>query len=388
MQKEKTAVMYGAGKIGRGFIGHLLYQSGYRIAFVDIKEDLVEALNSRGAYPLRLMQGDASTDGIVDNLIAVDGRDMEQTAEAIAGADLVATAVGANQLPSIAPFIARGLALRQGRGGAPLDILICENLKDAGPTLRGLILAHLPEESHGWFEACVGLVETSIGCIVPQQTPELQDGDPIRICGEAYDTLPADQEAFRAGIPAVRGLVPYAPFSFYVERKLYICNMSHALTAYCGDYLGLTTICQAIGEPDVREIVRAAMLSSADAIARRFQADASELNAYADELLVRYSNRRLDDTVSRVGFDVRRKLAAKDRMMGALRACLEEGTDGSRVALGIALALRFTHDSLPMPAERALTEICGIGEKEPVYAQILSMHERARAGVKLAELIE
>ena len=386
MSTEKIAVMYGAGNVGRGFIGQLLYESGYRTVFVDVNEEVVSALNRRRAYPLRILAQQTHQDLLIENVSAVHGQNVEQVADAIAGADLLATAVGANVLPHIAPAIAAGLARRHDQGGAPLDILICENLMDAGQILRGLILAHLPEPAHRWFADHVGLVETSIGRMIPLQTPQLQDGDPLRICVEAYCALPADKEGFRAGIPALRGLAPTAPFSFYVERKLYMHNMGHALAAYCGDYVGLTTVWEAVETPEIADIVRGAMLSSADALARRFGADSAELHAHAEDLLARFANRQLGDSVYRVGRDLRRKLAPKDRMVGALRACMDAGIDGARIALGIALALRFSHGDLDLPAERVLTEVCGIDEAEPVYARILAFYAQARAGASLADL--
>ncbi|NLE19318.1 MAG: mannitol-1-phosphate 5-dehydrogenase, partial [Clostridiales bacterium] len=35
------AVMYGAGNIGRGFVGALMSRAGYRVAFVDVDRELV-----------------------------------------------------------------------------------------------------------------------------------------------------------------------------------------------------------------------------------------------------------------------------------------------------------------------------------------------------------
>ncbi len=383
----KRAVLYGAGNIGRGFIGQLLFESGYQTTFIDVNDEVIRALNERRSYPVRILTNESHTDIMIKNVTALDGRDVETAAGAIAGADLMATAVGANVLPHIAPVIAKGLAQRYEAGGAPLDILICENLKDAGSALGAMLRERLPEAARAWFAESVGMVETSIGRMVPLQTPEMQGGDPLRVCVEAYASLPVDKDAFRAGVPEIRGIKPYSPFSFYVERKLYIHNMGHALAAYCGDYLGYTYIWEAVGAPEILAAVRRAMTASANALAQRYAFDAQELYAHVDDLLFRFANRQLGDTVYRVGRDLRRKLAPGDRMIGALRLCMEAGADVSGVALGIALALRFSHEALDVPAERALKDICEISADEPVYARILGLYELAREGRSMQELL-
>ena len=48
------SVHFGAGNIGRGFIGQLLHESGYDITFVDIQDDLVDALKKNGRYDVIL----------------------------------------------------------------------------------------------------------------------------------------------------------------------------------------------------------------------------------------------------------------------------------------------------------------------------------------------
>ena len=41
----KQAVMYGAGNIGRGFIGQLFFESGYETTFIDVNMQIIDRLN-------------------------------------------------------------------------------------------------------------------------------------------------------------------------------------------------------------------------------------------------------------------------------------------------------------------------------------------------------
>ena len=375
----KKALIYGAGNIGRGFIGQLFFQSGYFATFIDVNETLIDELNKRQSYPLRILEDNADRDLLIKNVKAQDARDRAAAAQHIAEADIMATAVGAEVLPLIAPVIAEGLIRRFELGALPLDILICENLKNAGSVLGGLVRNNLTENTRPWFDSNIGLVETSIGRMVPLQTPELMDGDPLRISVEAYSELPADKEAFRNGIPDIDGLKPYSPFSFYVDRKLYIHNMGHALTAYHGDVLGLEFIWQAIVNPAIKASVRRAMLSSADAIAISYGVDKADLYNHVEDLLQRFCNRKLGDTVYRVGRGIRRKLAPEDRLIGALRLCQKAGTDTGDLLRGISLALRFSHSDLDMPPDMALGGICGIDREEDAYKQIIGYYNAIAA---------
>ena len=57
----KKAVMYGAGSIGRGFIGQLFSESGYETIFIDVNEELIRNLNERGQYSIRFVKNSGSS---------------------------------------------------------------------------------------------------------------------------------------------------------------------------------------------------------------------------------------------------------------------------------------------------------------------------------------
>lgn len=377
----KTAVMYGAGNIGRGFIGTLFSASGYRTVFIDVSVPLVEALNRDGAYPVRLLSTDRCEEIEVCNVCAVDGTDIAAVAQAISTADIAAVSVGVRVLPKIVPHLVAGLRLRRACGGRPLDILICENLMDANQYLSQQIRACLSEEEIFWFEENVGLVETSIGRMVPRQTPEMMEGNPLRICAESYGYLPVDRAAFKGEIPQIEGMIPYQPFDFYVKRKLFLHNMGHAVCAYLGDLAGLEFVYDAIGREDVYSLVKGAMSEGAVALSREYDVPLGDLLEHVEDLLNRFTNRALKDTCQRVGGDPKRKLAPKDRLVGALRLSEKHGGVPSYISVGIAAALRrFLAESEEVEgtlgdAKTVLEEICGIPANSEQGKMILEFYD-------------
>lgn len=373
------AIMYGAGNIGRGFVGALLSQAGYEVIFVDVAQPVVRALNERHSYPVRIVDTDGREDVRIENVRAVDGRDADAVAEAIAGCDIMATAVGANALKFIAPNIAEGLRRRFARGNSALDIIICENLMDADKVLEGMIKALLTPEEAALFDARVGLVEASIGRMVPAQTPEMQDGDPLRVCVERYGFLPVDRAAFKGALPEIPALVPYSPFGFYLMRKLYMHNMGHALCAYLGLYGGLTYIWEAVADAEIALIARCAMQESLRALCAEYGADPLPLLDHIDDLLIRFTNRALADTCARVGNDIPRKLAHADRLIGAANLCAKHGIAPAHIAIGAAGAVhRYLAergaDQTAGSAARALGDLSGLDADSGVARLILDQH--------------
>ncbi len=380
------AVMYGAGNIGRGFIGLLLSQSGYTVSFVDVNDTVINAMNEAHRYPVDILVEGGVREEWAENISCVDGKDAEAVAEAIAEADVMATAVGVNILKFIAAPVAGGLKKRWASGNeTPFNIIICENLIGADKVLRDLIAQNLEDSEIEKLDALVGFVEASIGRMVPVQTPEMQKGNPLRVCVEEYDRLPLDKAAVKGEFPPIKNVIWYTPFSFYIERKLYIHNMGHAMTAYLGDLLGCEYIWQAIENEVVELMVIRAMTASAIALAKRHGGDAAELYAHVQDLIRRFANRGLGDTVKRVGGDIRRKLSPGDRLVGAYKMCKEQGVDTIYIEAAIAAALCFTHDEVlrEKSAEEILSEISLLDAP----TRILEIYAQFKAGKSLAGVL-
>lgn len=370
------AVHFGAGNIGRGFLGQLYFESGLHTVYVDVAEPLVDALNARGAFPLRIVSDEGEETREISHVSALHGRDLDAVAREIASARIVSTAVGVNVLPHIAPALARGIAARFDAGAAPLDIIVCENLLNAGPFLRGEVRKHLPAPCLGFLENHVGFIEASIGRMVPVMTAAQHAEDPLLVCVEPYCELPVDALGFKGPIPKIAHLKAIPNFAAYVERKLFVHNMSHATCAYFGYLREHEYIADAIRDDVVRERVTDAMDEAIEGLARRHDLDRAVLRAHRDDLVHRYHNRALGDQIARVARDPIRKLGPEDRLVGAARMCLEQDLSPRAIALATAAAILYHNESDPgarqlqaLRREKGvsaiLEQICQVGADTP-----------------------
>jgi len=384
------AVQFGAGHIGRGFMGELFSQSGYRTVFIEVDGTIVEAMNRRGSYEIHHITSASDEPITITGVRAISASQADAAARAVAGASLACTAVGVRVLRAVAPTLARGIALRIASGSAaPLNVITCENLVGAGRVLRDLVWVELERASGGspplgrdQFDARFGFVEAVVSRMVPIVPDDIRRRDPLWVACEPYARLPVDATAFRGPVPHIIGMEPVDHILAYQRRKLASHNMSHALGAYLGYPAGHEFIWQAMADPKIVAAVRGAMDETGRALCSRFAFPAAVQRAYEEDLLERYRNRALGDQVRRVGADPLRKLGAEDRLIASARLCLEEGIDPAHVILGIRAALAYDHPEDPSAVRlqemlrtgglaHVLREVCGLAPDEPLYARLM-----------------
>ncbi len=370
-----NAVMYGAGNIGRGFIAERFYLSGYHTTFIDVNTDVVNAINEAGKYPIFVTRGTEYVPAWVENIDAVNGRDEQAVIETIAGTDILATALGVNILPFVAPLIAKAILKRQKESGRPLNILICENMIGSNEYLHGLVEPHIPPESKVFFEENIGFVCVSVGRTVPPTPDEQKAAHPLAVCAEPYSELPVDAAGFRpvgCEMPPIKGLVPFSPFAFFIERKLLIHNMGHALMTYMAYQKGYGYIFEAATDGEIKYILTRALVESARALAKRHGAPLDDTLQFAEDLMVRFENKLLIDSLDRVGRDPRRKLSPSDRLVGAFNMVREQGGIPAHIAVGIAAGYLFDIESDAAAVEiSSYTAANGIEKALEKYSSII-----------------
>jgi mannitol-1-phosphate 5-dehydrogenase len=312
-------------------------------------------------------------------------------AREVSEADILATSVGQPPLPAILPLIAQGLLQRRVQyGDRPLDIIIAENLHSAAEFFREQLTQHLPEDYP--LDSLVGLIETSIGKMVPIMREKDVAQDPLWVFAEPYNELILDKHGFKNPIPPVAGLALKENIKAYVDRKLFIHNLGHAAAVYLGYQYNprLTYTYEVLEIPEILTRTKRAMMQSARALLSEYPHEftLAQLEEHVDDLLHRFQNRALGDTVHRVGRDLYRKLSRQDRLIGALLLAKKHRCQSDEIARTVVAAVHFRaadekdrlfpNDRLfiekefPRGLEHILTKISGLNKHDPLEAEIMN----------------
>lgn len=322
--RKNKIVIFGAGKIGRSFIGQLFSLGGYDVVFVDVNKQIIDELNDRRNYHV-IIKSEKEEVINITHVRGVSADDELSVASEVATAGIVSVSVGLHGLRKIFPALAKGLVKRyEIDNQSALDIIIAENMRNADAFFRGELKKLMPP----WypFERLIGLVETSIGKMVPIMLQKDMEADILQVFAEPYNTLILDKKAFKNPIPQIVGLSPKENMKAWVDCKLFIHNLGHAAAAYIG-YLynpGFVYLHEALTVPKVHDLVRETMLQSADLLIKKYPGEFSKehLTEHIDDLLARFQNKALGDTIFRVGCDLMRKLGPEDRLAGAIKTAI------------------------------------------------------------------
>ncbi|HEY9076385.1 MAG TPA: hypothetical protein VIO61_07565 [Anaerolineaceae bacterium] len=393
---QPVAVIFGAGNIGRGFLGQLFHESGLEVVFVDVDTLLIDTLNQRRGYTIQMVENDSQAEMWISPVRAYAASQQADVARALAQAQIAATAVGVRALAAIAPLLAEGVRLRAEAGSPALNIVVCENLKDAAHHLRALVAARLQPEANDYFQSRVGFVETVIGRMVPPPTPEMRAADPGLILVEPYKELPVDRSGVVGTVPQIVGMELCDNFVAYTARKLYLHNCGHAVLAYLGYRYGHTYGYDALADERIFPCLERAMREAQAGIVKVYGASSTWLDQHRADLLRRFANRALGDTIFRLGRDPLRKLAPEDRLVGAARLAEQAGILPDMLAWGVAAALCFDPQEDPLAQElqtrisaqgieTVLMEVCRVNADEMLGRLVLERFDWLKQG-KMPEI--
>ncbi len=377
----KKAVQFGAGNIGRGFIGALLSQSGYQVVFADVVEAVIDKINEDKTYTVHIMDVECE-DQKLENICGVNSTKPEAVDE-IAAADIVTTAVGLVILPRIAPTIAKAIEKRMDMGvKEPMNMIACENAIRGTSQLKKAVYENLSDAGKAFADEYVGFPD----CAVDRIVPPVKSENFIDVVVERYYEWDVEKSGFKGEIPEITGMILVDDLMAYIERKLFTLNTGHCITAYLGTLRGIPTIDKAIADEEIYGIVSAAMKESGDGLIKKYGFDAEKHAAYIKKIISRFKNPYLQDDVTRVGREPLRKLSPTDRLIKPLMTAAGYGLPVDHLLVGVGAALHYNNPEDKQSAElqekiaaqgvrAAAAEITGLTD-EALLDKIVAEYEK------------
>jgi mannitol-1-phosphate 5-dehydrogenase len=381
-----VAVHFGAGNIGRGFVGLILHRAGYEVVFADVVDTVIDALNNSDSYVVKEVGLDSAQER-VDNYRAINSRTDEPAVVAeIASADMVTTAVGPTVLKFLAPVILAGLRERPD-GAARLAVMACENAINATDVLVGHIRALVPDAQWPAVAAKAVFANTAVDRIVPGQS----SGEGLDVTVETYFEWAIERPPFGGNEPSIPDATWVDDLAPYIERKLFTVNTGHASTAYHGFARGIKTLSEALADDQVRAAVEGVLAETKQLLILKHGFPEEAQQAYVDKILQRFANPYLTDTVDRVGRQPLRKLSRSERLIGPAAELAEKGIRPEHLLATVEAALTFDVPEDPesvelqqllrtLPAAEATERITGLRPADPLYADVLAVLERRVGG--------
>lgn len=332
-------VILGAGKIARGFIGHLLYLSDIPFTFIEKSDALCDLINQQGAYTVHIL-GAPEKDCVVRGKRALKFDQSEEITEAISEADAVFTAVGGKNLPGIIDILKRGIE-RKAESGGRINIVTCENWKQPAKLIRESLSEVISPEARAYLEEKVGITEAVIMRSAIEADQEALKKDPICVNVQDFWNLPVDRSRIVGDLPPIQGLQLMDEFTGFLERKFYTYNAANGTVSFLGALLGYEKLADAAHDERIIEILNGVYLETAQALSKKHQYPLKEQLAFTETSRRKLQDYTIVDFIERNARDPMRKLGPDDRLIGSARLVMEQGFVPHNLCTAAAAAMYY-----------------------------------------------
>ena len=383
-RKRMKCVILGAGKIARGFIGHILYLSEIPFTFVEKAEGLVDLINERGQYTVNIL-GNSEKNCVVKNARAIHFSKVDEIAEAIAEATVVFTSVGGKNLGELVPLLAKGIEKKAKTGGY-LNVVTCENWKQPANILRAGVEEIIAEEAKDFFLEKTGFTEAVIMRSGIEADKELLEKDPLVVNVQDFWELPIDASRLAGPMPPLPELRLIEEFTGFLERKFYTYNAANGTTSFLGALLGFEKIADAAHDERILKVLEGVYMETAQALSKKHNFPLEEQLAFTLTSKRKLQDYTIVDFIERNARDPIRKLGPDDRLVGSARLVLEYGIKPENLCIAIAAAIHYVS-----PQDEFANELVRMRCEEGIDAvleKVCKLDSQGELAIMIKEKIE
>ena len=386
---NKKIIVWGAGKIGRGFIADIFHQEGYKVCLIDEAKALIDQLNAQRKYSVIHASSDRIDTITIADYKALDTSQTDAITQEFIQTNLLALAVFPKNFETVAGQIRKFILQRKAQGNeSPFNIILCTNLIHAGPKFEAFLTQELDADQQAFFEKNVGVVEALVIRIAPAPPREAVEKDPLVVWTNGFSELPVDKHGFKGAVPDVKSLRLVEDMRAEEIRKIYTYNMCHAVLSYHGNFYDYELLVDCLGDPAIREEAMGALGEVSAALQKEFGFSAADMESWIENVIAHTNNPTIADTVLRSAADPKRKLSRDDRLIGPALLCLRNGIRPLHLIKGIAAAFYFSAEGDPSSKEiqdainqdgieETVKKYCGLTDAENQLLQdIIQAYER------------
>jgi mannitol-1-phosphate 5-dehydrogenase len=381
----RPVLIWGAGRIGRGFIAETFNQPGYRLTFVDMVRPLIEALRAADGYTIWKATNEGVTGARVESYDALHIDDTAEIMEKLMGPyPIISAAVQASMLDALADMLAPYIRARANKKpDEPMDILLSVNALMP----EKLFIAALErvfsgeEQALAYIHNKLGIAVTVVMRITPQTPKAYLEKDPMSVFTNGFPELVADKKGLRGPLPSLPMLRLSEKIEAEEVRKIYTLNLAHATAAYLGMPKKYTYVRDAAKDPEIGPALRNVMAESAVGLIGEYGFTQEDMARWNERMMGLIENPYMEDDLIRLGADSLRKLGPDDRLVGAARLSIKYG--GQPKAIANAIRMGFLYENADEGTQTvrrayrdlglsgALQKISGLSPDEPLYRMVL-----------------
>ena len=364
-------VIFGAGKISRGFLAHLLYLGGEDFVFIEKDRRLVELINERKQYGLYVF-GQPEKNITIEGARAISCDDTESATEVIAGADLVLISIGGKNLRQITPLLAAGVQRRLERNSSgQMNIITCENWRGPADIVKQEISNAIDSRYIDAFNEVVSISQAVVLRTAIEADEDILAGDPLALNVSNHWILPLDGSRIKGTLPKIEGINPIEPFNNLLDRKLFTYNAASATVSYLGYLKGHEILSEAIRDEYIEKKLMGVYDETGQALCKKYDLPVELQDELKTGSFEKYRDRRIVDMLERNARDPIRKLGPEDRMVGPAKLAMEYGIEPVNLATVIAAAIFYDHPADPIAqqlkdmrvtqgVDTVLSQVCGL----------------------------
>ena len=344
-ERKRPVIIWGAGRIGRGFVAEAFDSPGYQLVLVDIVKPLIDSLNQAGKYTIHHADASGIRDTVITGYVAHETGDEKALLPYFLGAQPIVCVPGfASKVMELAQMMAHYVELRAEKTpDDPIDFVLSINMMHPEVAFREALKEALSgdEKVLQYLDAKVGIAPTVVMCITPATPEEYLLLDPLSIYNNNFPELIIGKKGLRGALPAGGMIRLTDDIDAEETRKIYSLNMVHALVSYLCQGKPYKYIIDAVNDTEIVPQLIAALEESAIGLTGEFGFTIKEMRAWNQRMFSLLENPHISDDLIRLGSDSLRKLGGDDRLVGAARLSLKHGGTPKIIAKAIRLGYEY-----------------------------------------------